>query len=581
MEESIKTQEQNNLAALSEKLYAMLGRLETDKAQDLYKESKRLHEFLLNTKFYELISENLSLMGLLEYKMNPANYKTAFNMLEDSKFLAENAQSKSALKTNFYCRGYVFTQEKNYNEAAINLTKAKSVFIENSLLDDKIASLLKIIETYSKLEQSNQNGSQKPLVALLNVARTLAAETSLEMLLKTVANEIKKVLNADRCSVFLLDKTENKLWSKIALGIESKEIRFDADKGLAGYVAQTGEIVNIKNAYEDPRFNREIDTETGYKTQTILCMPMRNMKHEILGVFQVLNKFNGTFSKEDEELLVAIGSSAGIAIENSRLFEAQQNMIEEQKMVFKSFIDTLSASIDARDKITAGHSSRVKMYAELICKKLNLEKSEKENIIHAAILHDIGKIGIRDDVLQKDGKLTDEEYKHIQEHVKITYDILNKVYLSEEFKEVAEIASSHHEKFDGSGYFRKLAGEEISLGGRILAVSDVFDAITSKRHYRDKMPVKDALGIIKSGAGKHFDPAIVEAFFSIKLDELINVFLSEVDWELKPQDEAELSQYNVNNIYDLLNSKEIENFDESENRFFDKFNYYYNCKAGN
>lgn len=221
------------------------------------------------------------------------------------------------------------------------------------------------------------------------------------------------------------------------------------------------------------------------------------------------------------------------------------------------------------------------MYSELICEDLNLEKSQKDNVIHGAILHDIGKIGIRDAVLQKEGKLTDEEYKHIQEHVKITYDILNKVYLSEEFKEVAEIASSHHEKYDGTGYFRKLAGENICLGGRILAVSDVFDAITSKRHYRDKMPIKDALSIIKNGSGKHFDPKIVDSFFRIRLDRLVQVFLSEVDWELQPEDEILLAKYNVGYLYDLITSKEPENFSEEERKFFEIFNHYYNCKAGN
>ena len=176
---------------------------------------------------------------------------------------------------------------------------------------------------------------------------------------------------------------------------------------------------------------------------------------------------------------------------------------------------------------------------------------------------------------------TDEEYKHIQEHVKITYDILNKVYLSEEFKEVAEIASSHHEKYDGTGYFRKLAGENICLGGRILAVSDVFDAITSKRHYRDKMPIKDALSIIKNGSGKHFDPKIVESFFRIRLDRLVQVFLSEVDWKLQPEDELTLAKYTVGYLYDLITNKEPENFTPEEKKFFEMFNHYYNCKAGN
>lgn len=580
MEESIKSQEINSAPA-NDKLHKLFERLDTESTQVLYNEAKSLHEFLLNTKFYGLISRNLSLMGVLEYKLNNGSYKTALNMLEDAKFLAENVRDLSAQKINFYCRASVFSGEKNYPEALANLKRAMEISIEDGFLDGKIKSLIEKVQNENKDENAPDYEPQKPVTALLNVARTLAAETSLDLLLERIAQEIKKVLNADRCSVFILDKAQNQLWSKVALGLESKEIRFDADKGLAGFVAKTGEIVNIKNAYEDSRFNPEIDSKTGYKTETILCMPMRNIKHEILGVFQVLNKINGTFTREDEEMLIAIGTSAGIAIENARLFDSQLKMIETQKQLFKSFIDTLAASIDARDKITAGHSNRVKMYSELICEDLNLEKSQKDNVIHGAILHDIGKIGIRDAVLQKEGKLTDEEYKHIQEHVKITYDILNKVYLSEEFKEVAEIASSHHEKYDGTGYFRKLAGENICLGGRILAVSDVFDAITSKRHYRDKMPIKDALSIIKTGSGKHFDPKIVDSFFRIRLDRLVQVFLSEVDWELQPEDEILLAKYNVGYLYDLITSKEPENFSEEERKFFEIFNHYYNCKAGN
>ena len=504
-------------------------------------------------------------------------------MLEDAKFLAENSHNKNAIKTNLFCRGYIYNAEKNYAMALNLLKQARNINSSNDVINTKVSNLIVQIEKLNVADNDADSTAsvEKPIVALLNVARTLAAETSLEHLLKTVAQEIKKVLDADRCTVFLLDRQRNELVSKVALGMGTQELRFPADKGLAGYAAQMGEIINIKDAYQDERFNPDIDRETGYKTKTILCMPIWNMKHEILGVFQVLNKNNdGVFSKEDEDILIAIGSSAGIAIENAKLFESQQMMIDQQKELFKNFVDTLAASIDARDKITAGHSNRVKMYSELICEVMGLDERDTANIIHAAILHDIGKIGIRDAVLQKDGKLTDDEYKHIQEHVKITYDILNRVYISEEFKEVAEIASSHHEKYDGTGYFRKLKGEEIPLGGRILAVSDVFDAITSKRHYRDKMPIKNALDIIKSGAWKHFDGDIVEAFFKIKLDRLVDVFLSEVDtvlYDIKARET--LDKYDVNTLFSLLTS-EPENLTDSDRALIELFNTYYNCKAG-
>lgn len=582
MEEFIKSVSIEDLNQAQDTMFSLFKSLETSSLGSLVAKAEMIHSTFLLNKSYEFIAQNLSLLAILKYKTDRTNYKIALNMLDDARFLAENSQNKNAIKTNCFCWGYIYFCEKNYPQSLLILKQARNIQSENSIINIKIMDLISRIESLGveHSESSIENNIEKPLTALLNVARTLAAETSLEHLLKTVAEEIKKVLDADRCTVFLLDKAKNELVSKIALGMGTQELRFPADKGLAGYVAQNGEIVNIKDAYSDSRFNQDVDKETGYKTNTVLCMPIWNMKHEILGVFQVLNKQNGVFSKEDEEVLIAIGSSAGIAIENARLFESQQTMINQQKELFKNFVDTLAASIDARDKITAGHSNRVKMYSELICDITKTNEKTKANIIHAAILHDIGKIGIKDSVLQKDGKLTDEEYKHIQEHVKITYDILNRVYISEEFKEVADIASSHHEKYDGTGYFRKLKGKEIPFGGRVLAVSDVFDAITSKRHYRDKMPIKNALDIIKSGSWKHFDGDIVDAFFNIKLDNLVLVFLSEVDATICDEDKNTLGQYTVQELFDMLN-KDNENVTETEKMLIELFNKYYNCKAGN
>ena len=583
MEEFIKSVCVEDLNNARNTMFTIFRTLDTADIGSLVPKAEMIHNTFLLNKSYEFIAQNLSLLAVLKYKTDKNNYKIAINMLEDAKFLAENSHNKNAIKTNLFCRGYIYNAEKNYAMALNLLKQARNINSSNDVINTKVSNLIVQIEKLNVADNDADSTTsvEKPIVALLNVARTLAAETSLEHLLKTVAQEIKKVLDADRCTVFLLDRQRNELVSKVALGMGTQELRFPADKGLAGYAAQMGEIINIKDAYQDERFNPDIDRETGYKTKTILCMPIWNMKHEILGVFQVLNKNNdGVFSKEDEDILIAIGSSAGIAIENAKLFESQQMMIDQQKELFKNFVDTLAASIDARDKITAGHSNRVKMYSELICEVMGLDERDTANIIHAAILHDIGKIGIRDAVLQKDGKLTDDEYKHIQEHVKITYDILNRVYISEEFKEVAEIASSHHEKYDGTGYFRKLKGEEIPLGGRIIALSDVFDAITSKRHYRDKMPIKNALDIIKSGAWKHFDGDIVEAFFKIKLDRLVDVFLSEVDtvlYDIKARET--LDKYDVNTLFSLLTS-EPENLTDSDRALIELFNTYYNCKAG-
>ena len=411
------------------------------------------------------------------------------------------------------------------------------------------------------------------MVSLVKIGRSITALTDIDELLRVIAEETKNAISADRCTVFLWDKDTDELWSKVALGLDSsQEIRFPADKGLAGYVVKSGETLNIIEAYDDPRFNPEVDKKTGYRTKTILCMPIINNNQEIIGAFQVINKIDGVFTKNDEDLLIAIGGSASIALENAQLFDKQLQMYHEQKLLFESFIDTLATSIDARDKITAGHSTRVRQYSTLLAQEMNMEQKDIALLEKAALLHDIGKIGIRDSVLQKDGKLTDEEYKHIQEHVRITHNILNKIYMSSDFIIITEMACSHHEKWDGSGYYRHLKGEEITLGGRILAVADVFDAITSKRHYRDKMPIANVIDILMKGAGSHFEESLVNIFLSVPANKIVRVFLSESNGEIKPEDERVLSAQNLREVHRLSTA---ESLNENEQKILDLFNAYY------
>lgn len=514
----------------------------------------------------------LALESVLLYLKDKSAYEEALSMLEDAKYLATFTQSHRAKLFVEYIFGLINKFEKNYDLAKLHFINAKNLaFKEDEFnLLDLITEYLNDIQSISSGLLSNK---KDPLVALVKIGQSVSAETNIDELIRVIAEETKGAIQADRCTVFLLDKEHNELWSKVALG-EDSEIRFPADKGLAGHCVKTGETINIKDAYNDSRFNPEIDYQTGYKTKTILCMPIKNLQQKIIGAFQVLNKLEGYFTDEDEDLLVAIGSSAGIALENAQLFKTQQKMLEEQKIVFDSFIETLAASIDARDKITAGHSSRVRMYSTLIARAMNLPENEINIIEKAAILHDIGKIGIRDSVLQKEGRLTDEEYRHIQSHVQITHDILHKIHMSDDFKKVTEIACSHHEKFDGTGYYRDLSGKNIPLGGRILAVSDVFDAITSKRHYRDKMPIEKVMSILLKDSGTHFDKEVVDVFMNLHCDSIIKVFLTENHLELNKDDEEFLSQYTMNDLYNTL-KLDPDTLDNTQQNFISLFNTYY------
>ena len=564
---------------------------ETEKEEILIKEIlakiedtkfKEAHDDLIKAQEYfkqydssnEYLSICLSLLALTDYLEDKSKLRQAFALLQDAASLAEFSKSTTAKMFCELATANINYSENNTDIAYRHYNNAKNygLICDNFEILGYIVSRMKQIKEGVSFSLPTQSD---PLVSLVKIGRSITAQTDINVLLKVIAEETKIAMQADRCTVFLYDKKTNELWSKVALGMDNQEIRFPADKGLAGYVVRTGESINITDAYNDDRFNPDVDKTTGYKTKNILCMPIKNNNQEIIGAFQVLNKNNGVFTKSDEDLLVAIGGSASIALENAQLFEQQKELYKEQKLLFESFINTLAASIDARDKITAGHSTRVKLYSMLIVDALNLDAKTKEIIEKAATLHDIGKIGIRDSVLQKEGKLTDEEYKHIQEHVKITHNILQQICTNEDFKQISEIACSHHEKYDGSGYYRHLKGEDIPYGGRILAVSDVFDAITSKRHYRDKMPIVNVIDILLKGAGSHFDKNLVDVFLKIPSDKIVNVFLTESHMKFKAKDCKILSKYNLLDIYRMATEQ---NISDDEKNIVSLFNYYYEGK---
>ncbi|MGN1153662.1 MAG: HD domain-containing phosphohydrolase [Candidatus Gastranaerophilaceae bacterium] len=504
------------------------------------------------------------LVGLFNY-LN-GEFNSALQNFEDARLLLEVSDDVENKILYEFLLGFI-----NYNENSSTYILHYKNAQKYAQKENKEDFLNLLTDKINKIKNGcvyTTTVKKDPLLALVKIGQAVAAEKNIDKLMQTIAEETKEAIQADRCTVFLYDKETDELWSKVALGLGSSELRFKSNQGLAGHVFQTGKPINIKDAYSDERFNKNIDKETGYTTKTILCMPIKNINQEIIGVFQVLNKLTGYFTEEDEDLLITIGSSAGISLENATLFERQNELLKQQKVVFDSFINTLAASIDARDKITSGHSTRVRMYSTLIANEFNLSENDIEIIQKAAALHDIGKIGIRDSVLQKEGKLTPEEYQHIQEHVEITHNILEKIHMSDDFKLITEIACSHHEKYDGTGYYRHLKGEEIPFGGRILAVSDVFDAITSKRHYRDKMPIVKVIGILIGDSGTHFDKSVVDKFLAISLDKIIEVFLTENHLLLSDDDRVILSKYSLIDLYNKINSGE-------ESELVNKFNFYY------
>jgi len=219
-----------------------------------------------------------------------------------------------------------------------------AVTVQNALLNEEIRKRMQTSEI------------------LLNVMRAVSSELEIDQLLQKIVGKTSEVMNADRCTLFLLDRQTGGLWSKVAQGDNLKEIRVPRGMGIAGHVALSGETVNIRDAYQDSRFNPDVDRRTGYHTRTILCMPLRNEQRDIIGVMQVLNKNQGVFTEEDEQLLDALGSQTVIALENSRLFEEVRFMKNYNESILRTMA-TGVVTLDPDAKVAFSNGAGLKIFS--------------------------------------------------------------------------------------------------------------------------------------------------------------------------------------------------------------------------
>ena len=266
------------------------------------------------------------------------------------------------------------------------------------------------------------------LGGILEVAKALVAERDLDRLLQLIVRAAARIVEADRCTLFLVDHERGELWSKVAQGVGMSEIRFPMGRGIAGAVAQTNTSVNIPDAYADPRFNQNVDKQTGYRTRSILCIPMRSVAGEVVGVLQALNRLDGNpFHDEDEELLSALGGQAAAAVNNALLHH-------EIEQLFEGFVRASVVAIESRDPTTAGHSGRVARLSVGLgdvlpragdaagrWKGSSLNVQERQELRYAALLHDFGKVGVRENVLVKANKLEPLELENLRGRFETIY----------------------------------------------------------------------------------------------------------------------------------------------------------------
>jgi HD-GYP domain-containing protein (c-di-GMP phosphodiesterase class II) len=477
------------------------------------------------------------------------------------------------------------------------------------------------------------------LQAILEVAKTMAAAHTLDELLPLILREAARVMGADRCSLFILDRQRNELWSRVAQGA-SQEIRVPVGQGLAGSVAQSGTVLNLTDAYVDPRFQRDWDVKTNYRTKSVLCVPMRDARGDVTGVIQALNALRGAFDSEDEELLLAFGGQAAQAIENAMLNE-------EIKSLFEGFVQASVMAIESRDPSTAGHSSRVASLTVMLAeatvlakegpyRNLTFSTEQLQEIRYASLLHDFGKIGVREAVLVKaeklyphelslirqrfelarkdrhieslkrhleavrlhgldaltsmeaseqarleaewkelddalsfilqcnrptvlaqggfeqltalrrfefmdalqqkhnvltasevdvlsipKGSLSVAERQEIESHVTHTFRFLSQIPWTKSLRQVPHIAFAHHEKLDGKGYPRLLDAPVIPVQAKMMAIADIYDALTaSDRPYKKAVPHELALNILaQETEGGQLDPTLFRIFVEAQVPQ--------------------------------------------------------------
>jgi len=343
------------------------------------------------------------------------------------------------------------------------------------------------------------------LTTLVELATILNSTLEPKEVRKRAMQAATRLMNCEVGSLLLLDEEKKDLFFEVALGEKGemvKEVRLKVGEGIAGWVAEHSKPLMVADVTKDSRHSIKVDDTSGYKTKNIMCVPVM-VKEKVIGVLQAVNKLNNEhFSNEDLELFELLANQVAIAIENAILYEKIHT-------TFLEVSEALAESIEKRDPYTGGHTKRVLAYSMAIAKYMKLNEEEMEKLKIAAILHDIGKIGVEDKILRKKENLTEEEYQEMKKHPMVGVEILGHI---SQLKDIIPGMRYHHERTDGKGYPNGLKGNNIPLIARIISVADTYDAMTTTRPYHNALSNSKAVAELKRCAGTQFDKAVVYAF---------------------------------------------------------------------
>lgn len=360
----------------------------------------------------------------------------------------------------------------------------------------------------AEIRELNKKLSEKltEMTALHETVKATVSSLDLDDVLSSVFNNAAKTLKAETGSLMLLDLEEGVLTIKRAHGLDEEIIRktrIKMGEGIAGMAARSGEPM----VFHGKADSQKVKGRMKYDKANSICAPLKTKKG-VIGIINLNRQADSEpFTEENLKLLSTMAHETASAIENAGLYKDLHES-------YLSTIRALTSAIEVKDPYTKGHSDAVARYAVKIAKKLVLSfhAHEIEGIEVAAILHDVGKIGIREDILNKPGKLDDEEWKEVKKHPESSMKILNGINFPWDIK---PMIYAHHERYDGKGYPNGLKGEEIPLAARIIAVADLYDAMTSDRAYRKGLSKEVVIEELKRVAGTQLDPEIVRVFMEL------------------------------------------------------------------
>jgi putative nucleotidyltransferase with HDIG domain len=376
----------------------------------------------------------------------------------------------------------------------------KNIQIGSEEFESMVEKLGFLVKKLRFLDESNTT-----LIALQDKIELLSESHSemilshdLQNVLQTGLSSFRELVEAKVSSVFLVDEDKFEFAHKMSIpedlsGAIQKEVDAQINSGSFGWVVSKGLPTCVPTEVMGKEDNGQL---------SVVLAPLSN-RNRTIGVAAVVFEEDQDFVRQQTlKLLYLIAGFFSLSLENAYLFNDLK----------RSYFDTIKAvtnSIEARDPYTRGHSQRVGEIAKIMAEELGWSKEEKDLIDWGSVLHDVGKIGIPDTVLNKPGRLTDEEYSIIKTHPSIGAEIVKEISFLES---IMPYVVEHHERYDGNGYPKGLAGDDISVKARLLAVADCYDAMTTDRPYRSGLEPEIAFNEIVKNAGTQFDPAIVEAF---------------------------------------------------------------------